>query len=132
MNSTELYCFNAFISVRIGIRIVQRNVRKWCTLRSWPWFRLLGRVKPLIKDHRKEEELEIVQKRCKELEDDFLREEKRRRELEANSAQMRAERAELEAALGRERDRLAEAEAETQKLASQKGELERQVDERKN
>lgn len=43
--------------------IVQRNVRAWCTLRTWHWFKLYGRVKPLIKGNKKDEEMEALAKK---------------------------------------------------------------------
>lgn len=42
-------CFDyAHVCFSAGIKIIQRNVRGWCTLRSWPWFRVYSNVKPLI------------------------------------------------------------------------------------
>lgn len=36
-----------------GLLILQRNIRAWCNLRNWHWFRLYSRVKPLIKGNKK-------------------------------------------------------------------------------
>lgn len=27
-----------------GLLLLQRNVRAWCTLRTWEWFKLFGKV----------------------------------------------------------------------------------------
>uniref|UniRef100_A0A914W0L8 Myosin heavy chain n=1 Tax=Plectus sambesii TaxID=2011161 RepID=A0A914W0L8_9BILA len=47
---------------------VQSNVRSWCTLRTWPWFRLFARVKPMLAGMRSNEEVEKLEKQLKELE----------------------------------------------------------------
>jgi len=117
---------------RAGIKIIQRNVRKWCALRGWNWFKLLGRVRPLIKENQEREdsfaELENINKNYSRLEADFAREEKRRKELEAETERLKAERQQLEMALTRERDRYAEAETHVKRTDGQKAELERQVE----
>ena len=46
---------------RAGLLIVQRNVRSWCTLRTWEWFKLFGKVKPMLKAGKEAEEMEKVQ-----------------------------------------------------------------------
>nr|3I5F_A Chain A, Myosin heavy chain isoform A [Doryteuthis pealeii]3I5G_A Chain A, Myosin heavy chain isoform A [Doryteuthis pealeii]3I5H_A Chain A, Myosin heavy chain isoform A [Doryteuthis pealeii]3I5I_A Chain A, Myosin heavy chain isoform A [Doryteuthis pealeii] len=33
---------------RIGLTLIQRNVRKWLVLRNWEWWRLFNKVKPLL------------------------------------------------------------------------------------
>lgn len=43
---------NDQITFRVGVKIIQRNVRMWGTVRGWHWFRLLARVKPMIEDHK--------------------------------------------------------------------------------
>jgi len=45
---------------RAGLLIVQRNVRSWCTLRTWEWFKLFGKVKPMLKAGKEAEEMEKV------------------------------------------------------------------------
>lgn len=32
--------------------IVQRNIRAWCVLRTWEWYLLYGKIKPMFKVHR--------------------------------------------------------------------------------
>ena len=43
----------------LAVRCIQRNVRKFMSVRDWPWWRLLVRVTPLLNVHRTEEELRI-------------------------------------------------------------------------
>ncbi|KAL3088350.1 hypothetical protein niasHT_023910 [Heterodera trifolii] len=117
------------LAEKIGVKIVQRNVRRWCSLRSWPWFRLFSRIKPLIEDLKMNEEYGSLQKRCQKLERDFIREEKRRRELETDREQLEEQRHHLEEELGRERERLAEAEEKAKRMNGRTEELERRMDE---
>ncbi|XP_065168526.1 unconventional myosin-XVIIIa isoform X2 [Atheta coriaria] len=43
----------------LAVRCLQRNVRKFLSVRDWPWWRLLVRVTPLLNVHRTEEELKL-------------------------------------------------------------------------
>ena len=45
--------------------VVQRNFRKFLTLRHWPWFMLIQKTKPLIGMVNIEEEIrDAIQRRC--------------------------------------------------------------------
>lgn len=41
----------------VAIRCIQRNVRKFMSVRDWQWWRLLVRITPLLNVHRTEQEL---------------------------------------------------------------------------
>jgi len=43
----------------LAVRCIQRNVRKFMSVRDWQWWRLLVRVTPLLNVHRTEEELRV-------------------------------------------------------------------------
>lgn len=43
----------------MAVLCIQRNVRKFLSVRDWPWWRLLVRVMPMLNVHRTEEELKI-------------------------------------------------------------------------
>ncbi|VDK27060.1 unnamed protein product [Gongylonema pulchrum] len=114
------------IQQKAGTLIVQRNVRAWCTLRNWSWFVLYGRVKPLIKGSRKDEEFEALEKKVKELEESFSREERLRKDTESQVAKLMAEKQELFMELEHEKDIVAEGEEKAAKLLAQKTEIEKQ------
>ncbi|XP_037086110.1 unconventional myosin-XVIIIa-like isoform X2 [Pollicipes pollicipes] len=44
----------------LAIRCIQKNVRKYVGVRSWPWWRLLVRVTPLLDVHRTEQQLQAA------------------------------------------------------------------------
>ncbi|KAI6233418.1 Myosin-3 [Aphelenchoides fujianensis] len=57
------------IQQRAGLLILQRNIRQWCTLRTWPWFVLYGRVRPMLKTGKEKEEIEALEKKIAENEE---------------------------------------------------------------
>ncbi|KIH63296.1 myosin head, partial [Ancylostoma duodenale] len=111
---------------KVGLLVVQRNVRAWCTLRTWHWFKLYGRVKPLIKGNKKDEEMEALAKKLKELEESHQNEERKRKDLEAENARLQAEKQEILIQLEQERDGNAEIEERSAKLLAQKADIEKQ------
>ncbi|VDK52965.1 unnamed protein product [Anisakis simplex] len=115
------------IQSRAGLIIVQRNVRKWCALRNWSWFKLYGRVKPLIAGSKKDEEFEALEKKCKELEEKLKREEKVRKSTEDELTKVKTEKQELFVQLEQERDNNAESEERAAKLLAVKSDVEKQV-----
>lgn len=44
---------------RIALQIVQRNLRKYMQLRTWPWWKLWQKVKPLLNVTRVEDEIAV-------------------------------------------------------------------------
>merc|ERR1719206_476483 len=61
---------------RVALTIVQRNVRKYMKMKTWPWFHVWVRVKPLINQPRIEDAINELKVRsdasvaaCKEAED---------------------------------------------------------------
>lgn len=44
---------------RIGLQVVQRNLRKYMQLRTWPWWKLWQKVKPLLNVTRVEDEIAV-------------------------------------------------------------------------
>ncbi|WKY08821.1 hypothetical protein Q1695_001755 [Nippostrongylus brasiliensis] len=111
---------------RVGIILVQRNVRAWCTLRTWQWFKLYGKVKPLIKGNKKDEEMEALATRLKEIEESHQKEERKRKDLEAENLRLLAEKQAVLLQLEQERDGNAEIEERSAKLLAQKADIEKQ------
>lgn len=76
------------IQQRAGLLILQRNIRGWCTLRNWDWFKLYGRVRPLLKMGKEKEEMDSLSEKIKVLEESLKREEGNRAELEKQVASL--------------------------------------------
>lgn len=100
----------------LAVRCIQRNVRKFMSVRDWPWWRLLVRVTPLLNVHRTEEEL-----RTKSEELETLR--SKVDKLEAERTQLKHESDRLEAKLSEMTVDLAE-EHSTASLATDRLEVE--------
>ncbi|XP_065663427.1 unconventional myosin-XVIIIa isoform X2 [Hydra vulgaris] len=50
--------FKKLVLQNVAIRCIQRNVRKYMSIRSWAWWRLFTKVLPLLQVHRTDEELQ--------------------------------------------------------------------------
>lgn len=44
---------------RLALQVVQRNLRKYLKLRTWPWWKLWQKVKPLLNVSRIEDEIAV-------------------------------------------------------------------------
>ncbi|EPB79755.1 myosin head [Ancylostoma ceylanicum] len=114
---------------RAGLLIVQRNVRSWCTLRTWEWFKLYGKVKPMLKAGKEAEELEKINDKVKQLEESLAKEEKLRKELEDSSTKLLEEKNSLFTNLESTKGQLSEAEERLAKLQALKGDADKQLSE---
>uniref|UniRef100_A0AC35UIR9 Myosin motor domain-containing protein n=1 Tax=Rhabditophanes sp. KR3021 TaxID=114890 RepID=A0AC35UIR9_9BILA len=112
---------------KVGIIVLQRNIRSWCTLRTWKWFQLFGKVKPLIKGSKKDEEFEAMEKKCKELQESISKEERLRKDREAENQRLVAEKQALLLQLEQERENMHEGEERFAKIIAQKTDIERQI-----
>uniref|UniRef100_A0A7E4VF43 Myosin motor domain-containing protein n=1 Tax=Panagrellus redivivus TaxID=6233 RepID=A0A7E4VF43_PANRE len=61
---------------------VQDNVRRWIVLRTWAWFKLYQRVKPLLVGLRSNAEVEALEKKIKDMEESQKTENENRQKLE--------------------------------------------------
>lgn len=107
--------------------ILQRNIRSWCTLRNWDWFKLFGRVKPLLKTGKEQEELDSLSVKIKELEESLKKEEGNRKELETQVAKLVEEKNAIFLNLEKEKAVSAESEERATKLQAIKNDLDRQL-----
>ncbi|KAL1237357.1 Myosin-4 [Trichinella pseudospiralis] len=112
---------------RTGLLIIQRNIRTWLKLRNWHWFKLYGKVKPMLRSSKMEEEMQKLEDKIKELEGSLNNEEKTRKDLEGQLAKLIQEKNDLFTQLQSEKGNLSSSEEKIQKLTSQKSDLERQV-----
>lgn len=87
---------------RLALSVLQRNCRKYLSLRNWPWWKLYTKVKPLLSVARQEEEMKKLEEEFKNLKEALEKEEKLRKEMEDNNAKLA--RGESEKKRGGERD----------------------------
>ncbi|XP_035226560.1 unconventional myosin-XVIIIa-like isoform X1 [Stegodyphus dumicola] len=74
----------------MAIRCIQRNVRKFLAIRSWPWWRLYVKVLPLLDVHRTEEELRLKTEELETLKGKLEKVEKERAELKLANDKLEA------------------------------------------
>ncbi|VDD93269.1 unnamed protein product, partial [Enterobius vermicularis] len=110
-------------------KCLQKNIKLWIHLRTWDWFKLYGRVKPLLKAGKVQEEMEKLQEKVVQLESSLSEEGKRRQELEEVIAKANAERDSLLAQLADSKTGTAAVEDRLAALQAAKAELERNLTE---
>ncbi|VDM30271.1 unnamed protein product [Toxocara canis] len=116
------------IQQRAGLLVVQRNVRQWLSLRTWEWFKIFTKVRPMLREGKLAEEMEKITERLKELEETLNREGKLKAELQSNTAKMESEKNEMFAQLEQIRAKLAEMEERVQKETEYKSEVDRKLE----
>ncbi|UJR08396.1 hypothetical protein I4U23_012667 [Adineta vaga] len=112
---------------RLALSVVQRNLRKYLSLRNWPWWKLYTKVKPLLSVARQEEEMKKLEEDFKALKEALEKEEKLRKEMEDNNSKLVKEKNDLYQQLESERSGSSEAQEKYTRLVTQKADLEQQV-----
>ncbi|XP_065164956.1 myosin heavy chain, muscle isoform X3 [Atheta coriaria] len=114
---------------RIALQVCQRNLRKYLKLRTWPWYKLWQKVKPLLNVTRIEDEIAKLEEKAQKATEALEREVKAKKELEGLYAKLLAEKTDLLGMLEGEKGSLSEYQEKSNKLAAQKSDLESQLQE---
>merc|ERR1712226_701498 len=114
---------------RVGLAVIQRNVRKFLMLRNWPWWKLYIKVQPLLSIARAEEEMKEKEEELKKAMENAEANEKKRKELEGQLTDVMAEKEKLFADLQAETDRLISAEDKLMQTQTLKDKLEASLNE---
>ena len=80
--------YKKMLDQRLALSVLQRNVRKYLSLRNWPWWKLYTKVKPLLSVARQEEDMKKLEDEFKALKEALEREEKLRKETEEKNAKL--------------------------------------------
>ncbi|XP_075220629.1 myosin heavy chain isoform X32 [Lycorma delicatula] len=112
---------------RLALQVVQRNLRKYLSLRTWPWWKLWTRVKPLLNVTNVEDEMRKLEEKVAETEKALQKEEALRKEVEALNAKLLQEKTDLLQNLEGEKGSLASFQEKSAKLQAQKNDLESQL-----
>ncbi|XP_077979909.1 myosin-7-like isoform X2 [Glandiceps talaboti] len=124
--------YKKMLEQRIGIAVIQRNVRKYLILRNWQWWRLYTKVKPLLNVARAEDEMKIKDEELKKFKDKAESAEKERKTLESQNASLTEEKNKLFTELAAEQENAADLDDRCTKLESFKNDLEAQLKELKD
>ncbi|XP_022837915.1 myosin heavy chain, muscle isoform X14 [Spodoptera litura] len=112
---------------RLALQVVQRNLRKYLQLRTWPWWKLWQKVKPLLNVTRVEDEIAKLEEKAQKAQEAFEKEEKLRKELEGLNAKLLEEKTALLASIEGKEGNLSEVQERAAKLSAQKADLETQL-----
>ncbi|PIO71814.1 myosin head [Teladorsagia circumcincta] len=107
-----------------AMKSIQRNVRNWALLRTWSWFKLYGKVKPLIQSGKIEEQYEKLQETVANLKETLEKEEALKAQLAENAERLKRETADLLAQLEATRGTNTEIEERMAMMNEQKVALE--------
>lgn len=121
--------YKKMLDQRLALSVLQRNIKKYLSLRNWPWWKLYTKVKPLLSVARQEDELKAKEEEFGKVKEALEKEEKLRKELEEQNVKLLKEKNDLYTELQAEKDNTAVAEEKIQKLVLQKADLESQVKE---
>jgi myosin heavy chain 6/7 len=80
--------YKKMLEQRLALSVLQRNIRKYLSLRNWAWWKLYTKVKPLLSVARQEDELKKLEDEFKTLKVTFEKEEKLRKEIEENNTKL--------------------------------------------
>merc|ERR1711962_1107054 len=114
---------------KVGLAVIQRNVRKFLFLRNWAWWKLYIKVQPLLSIARAEEEMKEKEEELRKAMENAEANEKKRQELEEALTAALAEKEKLFGELQSETDRLITAEEKLMQTQNLKDSLESSLNE---
>ena len=79
---------SVLVPPRVGLAVLQRNIRKYLVLRNWGWWRLYTKVKPLLNVARAEDEMKAMDEELQKAKDKAAKEEKERKILEEKNTEL--------------------------------------------
>ncbi|XP_041473499.1 myosin-16 isoform X2 [Lytechinus variegatus] len=121
--------FKKMLDQKIGLGVIQRNLRKYLILRNWGWWRLYTKVKPLLNVARAEDEMKAKDDLIKKAKELLLKEKEERQAMEEKNADLLKEKADLLAQLNSEQESAVEIEEKFTKMMSLKADLQTQLTE---
>ncbi|XP_052774014.1 myosin heavy chain, striated muscle-like isoform X3 [Mya arenaria] len=114
---------------RIGLSVIQRNIRKWLVLRNWQWWKLYTKVKPLLNIARAEDDMKKKEEELEKTKAELAKVEKIKKELEEQNVTLLQQKNDMYLQLQAEQDTLIDAEEKIERLIKQKADFESQMKE---
>lgn len=115
------------LNYRVALSIIQRNIRRWLTMRNWQWWKLYTRVKPLLSVARQEDELKKKEEELEKTKEELAKVSKLKKELEEQNVTLLQAKNDLFLQLQAEQDNVSDLEERIAQLVNQKGDYEEQV-----
>lgn len=121
--------FKKLMEQRVGVVVLQRNIRQHFILRNWPWWKLFTKVKPLLSIARQEDEIREKEEEMKKALENAEAIAAAKKELDEKYEKLEKERMEIQAELEKERQCAIDAEEMVFKLEGKQQELEEENNE---
>merc|ERR1719163_2060650 len=109
------------------MKVIQRNFRKYQTLRSWGWFIIIQKTKPLIGRVNLEQELAILEEKASKAYGAYLEQVETKKKLEAENVAMEEDKKALVKQLEAEQGNLGEYTERQAKASAARADLEVQL-----
>jgi len=109
------------------MKVVQRNFRKYQTLRTWGWFIIIQKTRPLIGQANPEEELRLLEEKANNTYGKYVEQLETKKRLEQENIDMDAEKKTLVKQLESEQGNMSEYTERQAKASAQKADLEVQL-----
>merc|ERR1719315_399870 len=119
--------YNIKYDQRELMKVIQRNFRKFQSLRSWGWFIIIQKTRPLIGQINLEEELRILEEKAKDSYGVYKEQLDTKAKLEAENVAMEEEKKALVKQLEAEQGNLGEYTERQAKASAMKADLEVQL-----
>merc|ERR1711983_124378 len=110
------------------MKVIQRNFRKYQTLRSWGWFIIIQKTRPLIGQINLEEELRILEEKATSAYSAYEEALNVTKQLEAENKAIEEEKVALTKQLESEQGNLSQYQERQAKAAGMKADMENQLD----
>merc|ERR1719225_2362844 len=109
------------------MKVIQRNFRKYQTLRSWGWFIIIQKTRPLIGQVNLEQELAILEEKASKAYGAYLEQVETKKKLEQENVPMEEDKKALVKQLEAEQGNLGEYTERQAKASAMKADLEVQL-----
>lgn len=121
--------YKKLMEQRVGVVVLQRNIRQHFVLRNWPWWSLYTKVKPLLSIARGEEELKEKEEQMKKAMEDAAQLVEDNAKMAEKMTKLEEERAAIATELDKERQAAIDAENLCFVLETKQRELEEENNE---
>merc|ERR1719369_2671567 len=109
------------------MKVIQRNFKKFMTLRNWGWFIIIQKTRPLIGQINLEEELRLLEEKAKDAYGAYQEQVQTKAKLEQENVNMEDEKKALMKQLESEQGNMSEYTERQAKASAQKADLEVQL-----
>ncbi|CAL8133772.1 unnamed protein product [Orchesella dallaii] len=119
--------FRKYQDQRVALQVVQRNLRTYMQMKTWPWFNVMAKIKPLIAQSKIGEELKKLEEKANKMEETVENERKLILEYDDKIKGAEQEKLEVEKLLIEERSKGGDYGLQLAKLSAQRDDLESQL-----